>query len=232
MKSRRLQERCDSYSSATSRLLPNSPGVAVALRYDCGVRLTYVVLAAGASRRMGRDKLSLRLGGSSALERLSRLLVGRAVVIVSSERHLAEYTAQIPTATAIVNESPQKGMTSSFRVAVPFLDDCDRAGVVLADKPLLLRTTLERLENDVANAASDVIYPQSDAGEPGHPVYLSRRAIEATARLPDGDTLRALRNDATLSTLAISCHDPGAYFDIDTEEDWVAAERLARDRSS
>jgi CTP:molybdopterin cytidylyltransferase MocA len=198
------------------------------LLYDYAVRLTYVVLAAGASRRMGRDKLSIPVGGGSPLERLSRLLVGRAVVLVSSERHLAEYTSQIPAATAIVNDSPQNGMTSSFRVAVPFLGDCDRAGVFLADKPLLLRATLERLENDVAIATSDSIYPQSGAGEPGHPVYLSRRAIEAAARLPDGDTLRAIRSDATLSTLAIPCDDPGAYLDIDTEEDWVAAERLAR----
>jgi CTP:molybdopterin cytidylyltransferase MocA len=181
---------------------------------------------------MGRDKLSIPLGGSSPLERLSRLLAGRSVVLVSSRRHVAEYASQIPTATVIVNESPQNGMTSSFRVAVPFLADCDRVGVVLADKPLLLRTTLERLENDVAIAPSDVIYPRSDPGEPGHPVYLSRRAIEAVTRLPDGDTLRALRNDATLSKLAIPCDDPGAYLDIDTEEDWVAAELLARDLRS
>jgi molybdenum cofactor cytidylyltransferase len=209
-------------------LLPKYPGLAAALRYDRAVRLIYVVLAAGASRRMGRDKLSIRLVGSSPIERLSRLLVGRAAVLVSSERHRADYASQIPTATVIVNESPQNGMTSSFRVAVPFLDDCDRVGVVLADKPLLLRATLERLESDVAIATSDVIYPQSDAGEPGHPVYLSRGAVEAVTRLPDGDTLRALRNDATLSTLAVPCDDPGAYLDIDTEEDWVAAERLAR----
>jgi CTP:molybdopterin cytidylyltransferase MocA len=232
MKSRRVHERCDSSSSATPGLLPNSPGVAAALRYDRAVRLTYIVLAAGASRRMGRDKLSIPLAGSTPLERLSRLLVGRAVVLVSSQRHLADYTAQIPAATVVVNESPQNGMTSSFRVAIPFLDDCDRVGVVLADKPLLLRTTLERLEDHVANATSDVIYPQSDAGEPGHPVYLSRRAIEAATRLPDGDTLRTLRNDATLSTRGIPCDDPGAYLDIDTEEDWVAAERFARDRDS
>jgi CTP:molybdopterin cytidylyltransferase MocA len=181
---------------------------------------------------MGRDKLSIPLGGSSPLERLSRLLVGRAVVLVSSERHLADHASQIPTATVVVNESPQNGMTSSFRLAAPFLDGCDRVGIVIADKPLLLRTTLERLENDVANAKSEVIYPRSGAGEPGHPVYLSRRAIEAATRLPDGDTLRALRNDATLSALAVPCEDPGAYFDIDTEEDWVAAERFARDLGS
>jgi CTP:molybdopterin cytidylyltransferase MocA len=192
----------------------------------------YVVLAAGASRRMGRDKLSMPLGGRSPLERLSRLLVGRAAVLVSSEGHRAEYASQIPTATVVVNESPQNGMTSSFRVAVPFLDDFDRVGVVLADKPLLLRTTLERLESDVASATSDVVYPRSEAGEPGHPVYLSRRAVEAVTRLPDGDTLRALRNDAMLSTLAIPCDDPGAYLDIDTEEDWVAAELFARELRS
>jgi CTP:molybdopterin cytidylyltransferase MocA len=138
----------------------------------------------------------------------------------------------MPSAAVAVNSSPQNGMTSSFRVAVPLLADCDRVGIVLADKPLLLRTTLERLEREVEDTTSDVIYPRSAAGEPGHPVYLSRRAIDAAMRLPDGDTLRALRKDPTLSSLAIACDDRGAYVDIDTESDWVAAERLALDQNN
>jgi molybdenum cofactor cytidylyltransferase len=192
------------------------------------VRLTYVVLAAGASSRMGRDKLSMPLAGSSSLERIGRLLVGRAVVIVCTARQLAAHASQIPFATAIVNDSPQGGMTSSLRVALPALEGSDRLGIVLADKPLLSRSTLERLEARAASSDRDIVYPRSRDGAPGHPVYLSPSAMKASARLPDGDTLRALREDPALSTLAIECDDPGAYFDIDTEADWFEAERLAR----
>jgi CTP:molybdopterin cytidylyltransferase MocA len=198
--------------------------VAVCLR----VLLTYVVLAAGAARRMGRDKLSALLAGSSPLERVGRLLVGRPVVLVCGDGHRDAYTSQMPQATVVVNHSPQNGMTSSFRSALPLLRGSDRVGIVLADKPLLSRSTLERLEGRLASSDRDIAYPQSPSGEPGHPVYLSRRAMDVATGLPDGDTMRFLRDDPALSTLAIECDDPGAYVDIDTEADWFEAERLAR----
>jgi CTP:molybdopterin cytidylyltransferase MocA len=175
---------------------------------------------------MGRDKLSAPLAGRSPLERLADLLHDRTVWLVTSRSSSALYAGQFPSATIVVNDTPERGMTSSFRAALTLVGDCDPVGVVLGDKPLLSRVTLERLENAAVETPCDVVYPQSRDGEPGHPVYLSRRALGVVENLPDGDTLRMLRETPELGTLAVPCDDAGAYIDIDTEEDWSRAERL------
>lgn len=188
----------------------------------------YVVLAAGSSSRMGRDKLVAPLAGSSPLERLATLLSGRTVVVVTTASRLAACKQLMPHAIALVNEHPHNGMTSSLRVSLESVAECDSVGVLLADKPLLARPTLDTLESIVTWSPLDIVYPQSETGVPGHPVYLSRRARSHVAELPNGDTLRELRGRALLTSAAIPCDDDGAFLDIDTEDDWLRAERFAQ----
>jgi CTP:molybdopterin cytidylyltransferase MocA len=176
---------------------------------------------------MGRDKLVAPLAGSSPLERLAALLNGRAVVIVTTASRLVACKQLVPNAIALVNEHPHDGMTSSLRVSLESVADCDAVGVLLADKPLLARPTLDTLESIVTWSPLDIVYPQSETGVPGHPVYLSRRARAHVAELRNGDTLRELRAHAALTSAAIPCDDAGAFLDIDTEEDWLRAERFA-----
>ncbi|MEO7202538.1 MAG: nucleotidyltransferase family protein [Candidatus Tumulicola sp.] len=192
------------------------------------MRFAYVVLAAGSSRRMGRDKLTSPLSGRSPLERLAALLNGRAVVIVTTASRLETCQQLMPNAIVLVNERPQDGMTSSLRVSLEAVADHECIGVLLGDKPLLARATLDRLESLVSRSPLDVVYPQSETGVPGHPVYLSRRARAHVAELPSGDTLRELRGHAVLTSTAIPCDDAGAFLDIDTQDDWLRAERFAR----
>ncbi|HEY1428025.1 MAG TPA: NTP transferase domain-containing protein [Candidatus Tumulicola sp.] len=194
----------------------------------------YIVLAAGASSRMGREKLAAPLAGRSPLGRLANMLRDRTVLLIASRDKAYQYGQLMPAATVLINENPANGMTSSLRVALSSIGDCERAGIVLADKPLLLRATLEGLEAVAGATASDIVFPQSAGGEPGHPVYLSQRALAAVASLPDGDSLRALRSNPNLAALAVPSEDPGAFIDVDTEEDWQKAEAIARqlDRSA
>lgn len=192
------------------------------------MRFAYVVLAAGSSSRMGRDKLTSRLAGTSPLERLAALLNGRAAAIVTIASRLEACEQLMPDAVAIVNERPQDGMTSSLRVSLESVADYDCVGVLLGDKPLLARATLDRLESMVAWSPLDIVYPESESGVPGHPVYLSRRARASVQELPNGDTLRELREHALLTSTGIPCEDAGAFLDIDTEDDWLRAERFAQ----
>ncbi len=177
---------------------------------------------------MGRDKLTSQLAGTSPLERLAALLNGRAAAIVTTASRLEACKQLMPDAVALVNERPQDGMTSSLRVSLESVADYDCVGVLLGDKPLLARATLDRLESMVAWSPLDIVYPESESGVPGHPAYLSRRARASVQRLPNGDTLRLLREHALLTSTGIPCEDAGAFLDIDTEDDWLRAESLAR----
>src|SRR5580698_6884623 len=99
------------------------------------MRFAYVVLAAGSSSRMGHDKLTSPLAGTSALQRLAALLNGRAVAIVTTASRLEACKHLMPDAIAVVNERPQDGMTSSLRASLESVEAYECVGVVLGDKP-------------------------------------------------------------------------------------------------
>lgn len=138
----------------------------------------------------------------------------------------------MPNATALVNERPRDGMTPSLRAALESVAEYESVGVLLGDKPLLASATLDRFESIVSWSPLDIVYPQSETGVPGHPVYLSRRARAHVGKLPNGDTLRELRRHAILTSTTVPCDDAGAFLDIDTEDDWLRAERFAQSSGS
>lgn len=97
-----------------------------------------VVLAAGASTRMGRQKLLLPLGGEALVHRTVRQVVDAdfddvlVVVGFEHERMLAALEG-LPIRHA-VNRDFATGLGSSFRTAVEHLPDAEAAMFALADQ--------------------------------------------------------------------------------------------------
>ncbi len=179
-----------------------------------------VVLAAGAARRMGGQKLLLEIGGEPMLAR-----------VFAACAHLPTIAVGAPTLRSFVEEcgvrfianaEPELGMMHSLALA----DETAEAGapllVLLGDKPLVTQALVDRILT--AASGADVCFPQRD-GVGGHPVYLSVRARAKIARLPRGDTLHLLRDDPTLQRRAIPTDEIGAYADID---DVATLEQLRR----
>src|SRR5437016_5738418 len=78
-----------------------------------------LILAAGASRRMGTPKALLRIGGETLLDRQIRLFttICNPIVVVlghDSDRILAAAIAQ-DTVTLTINPDPDRGMLSSLQ---------------------------------------------------------------------------------------------------------------------
>ncbi len=191
--------------------------------------LTYVVLAAGSSSRMGRAKAVEPLAGSAPLARLRHTLAGRSVVVVTTAGLRNACAAHVPDARIAVNRDPERGMSSSLQVADAAIDAAATLGVLLADKPLISRATILRCEAVLAGSEADVLYTVSPEGAPGHPVFFRPAARARLATLPPGDTLAQLRDDPSLSREEIAVDDEGAFCDLDTPEDWERAERRLRE---
>lgn len=117
-------------------------------------RTAAVILAAGASRRLGQPKQLIQLGGESLLRRTSRLAVEAGctpVFIVlgfAAERMLPELEG--PQVQLLTNPQWQEGMGSSLRCGVAAAQASGAQGVLLlvCDQPRLsvehLRTLLVR----------------------------------------------------------------------------------------
>src|SRR6266542_759039 len=135
-------------------------------------RVAGVVLAAGASSRMGENKLFLRLGGSTVLRRAAGTAAAAGLdpvlVVVGhdGERARAEL-AGLP-GVPVDNPNHARGINTSLAAGIAAVpDDCGAAIVLLADMPLvtagMVRALVERFRSGdaplVLSVYGDVLAP-------------------------------------------------------------------------
>jgi molybdenum cofactor cytidylyltransferase len=119
----------------------------------CGrwrVRVAGIVLAAGRSTRMGRNKLLLRLGGESLVRKSARVALeaGLAPVVVVLGHEADEVGAELaglPCRT-VLNPEHGHGMNASIDAGIGALPpEADAAVVILADMPLVTAAMVRAL---------------------------------------------------------------------------------------
>ena len=109
-----------------------------------------IILAAGSSRRMGRPKQLLYVGGKPLLE----LIVNQAnasgldevLVVLGAEANQIRERVDFGRAFVIINRDHATGMASSLRAGIAALDDeIDRAVVILGDQPAVTSSMLDEI---------------------------------------------------------------------------------------
>ena len=170
-----------------------------------------MILAAGASERMGRCKALLKYFDETAIARLARGARegGGAVrvVVVASQPHLdiVKDEAQRLNLGVVVNRSPEKGRTGSVQMGLTAVRDSDLAFIAPVDYPLAepdvfrtLRDAMERSREAGENALAAIPDHESSSGCPvahgrgGHPILLARDSFELVASMKPDDPLREL----------------------------------------
>ncbi len=191
--------------------------------------LRAIVLAAGASRRLGEPKALADLGGRSALERLLDVLTAvdrRPLVVVGA--HANEICARVNASCEWVhNEAWAEGRTTSLAAALLHAPDRD-ALVAPVDVPLVTAETvagLVRAWREAGEPECGWLAPRlGPTGRYGHPVLIGRKLL---ARLDPRKDLRTLRAEARPLLEWISS-DPAILDDLDTPQDLARLrERLA-----
>ena len=184
-----------------------------------------VVLAAGASTRMGRQKLLLPLGGETLVRRVVRAVCDagfdEVLVVVGSEHEQVVRALEGQPIRHAVNPYYATGMGSSFRTAVANLPDSDAAMFALADQPLVtsveyrqvLATYRQHLSPIVSVRYGDVMAP---------PHLFSREFFPELAALEHGARPVLLRHrDRT----TIRMFPPDLLVDVDTPDDYEDVKR-------
>ena len=109
-------------------------------------------------------------------------------------------------------------MTHSLRLANAQVPPEHAIVVLPAD---LIEITPENVASLVEQShGADVTFPMRADGTPGHPVVFSAAARRYIDELPDGDTLRLLRDRANLNRRTVAVEEPWPYRDIDVESDF------------
>ncbi len=190
-----------------------------------------IVLAAGASRRMGRPKLELELGGMTLVERsVQNLLdasVDRVRLVVPPGSALGP-RALAPTKSLEVIRNPDRdgGISSSLRVGLRGLPNATRVVLVaLADKPLVKPETIRKLVDVFEEGDAKVVYPVY-RGQQGHPVLWDAALVDELSGVEGDRGAKSMLAAHRFEALAVPLDDAGVCFDIDTPEDYALALEL------
>lgn len=191
-----------------------------------------VILAAGASCRLGQPKQLVRVGGATLLERTVDALlavpeVWPVVVVVGA--HAAQVRAAVARRPVLVAENAAwaEGMASSLRTGLAtlrqFSRHLDAALFALCDQPAFSAALVQRLLAARPISAAGVIAARY-AGHAGAPAVIGRDHFPALAQLTGDEGARKLLG-ALPPELLTTVDLPELAADVDTPADLRALHR-------
>ena len=194
-----------------------------------------ILLAAGASLRLGRPKQLLELDGEPLVERALRLAdeAGAAPVIAVLGAHHEEVWAAVRTrgVLPVVNTAWNQGIASSIhaglQAAKGVTSAISGAMILTCDQPLLTTGHLHTLLEAFEEHASACCIVSSYAGILGIPAVFPRSAFSDLYALRGDQGARALFKDPTRAVVAVSF--PGGEVDIDLPGDLIHLKSKARE---
>ena len=195
--------------------------------------LTGVVLAAGASTRMGRPKQLLSLGDRCLLQHVVDAALGSRLdelIIVlghcAEEIRAAIVLPDDGRARAVENADFARGQSTSLQRGVRAADARSQAvAVLLGDQPLVTAALIDRVAAAFLSADAPLarpVYPDA-GGAPGHPVFAARRVWPRIEDLSGDEGARGLLSARPDWLLEVPL-EGGPPPDVDTWEDY---QRLA-----
>ena len=205
--------------------------------YDIGASpaLGVVILAAGASKRMGAPKMLLPWKGTTILGHLldqwSKLAAAQIAIVHSKTDAViaAELDRlQFPAANRIWNPVPEEGMFGSILCAAQWggwQHALSHWVIALGDQPHLDIEMLRALWA-CAQAQPCKICQPTFQNRPRHPVILPMEAWTRLGRAPKTTTLRQFLEAERAEVCAMPHDDVGLALDIDTPEQYREALRL------
>lgn len=188
-----------------------------------------IVLAAGASSRMGRPKASLTLGqtGETLIARVTRtLLSGGApdVTVVAGAHVEAVRAAMWPherRARLIEHAGWQEGQLSSLLAGLAAVDHPLLEGllVTLVDVPLVKTSTVAAVIAEWRRTRAPIVRP-AHGERHGHPVMFDASVFQDLREADPNVGAKAVFAKHRLRIVNVDVDDPGAFEDIDTPEDY------------
>jgi molybdenum cofactor cytidylyltransferase len=184
-----------------------------------------VILAAGASRRMGEPKQLLEVRGMLLLEVSVRVAcashLDEVVVVLGARAEEIAAVVDFGRARVVVNPDHEQGMSTSLRAGIASLGaDIARAMVILGDQPDVSASLLDRLL-EIHQASGLPAAALSFDGLLHPPVVLAREMWAGLEALEGDIGLRAVVRAHPELVAALPVDRPGGHpIDIDTREDF------------
>lgn len=189
-----------------------------------------LVPAGGRSRRMGRPKLSLPLGGRSVLERVVDALRDGGVehILVVVGPHVPELLPLARGAGAFVHLLPAEtpDMRATVEAGLRRLEEqfrpaaADRWFLVPADHPTLEGEVVRRLLQAAGGQPQFSIFIPVYQGRRGHPVCLTWQHVDGIRAWRAEEGLNTYLRQHAAETLEVPVESAAVLCDLDTPEEY------------
>jgi molybdenum cofactor cytidylyltransferase len=196
-----------------------------------------VILAAGESSRMGRDKallpwppgegISKGTFLSAAIHSLELSTDFVLVVAGKNEAALAPIVYSIG-ASIITNPDPGRGQFSSLQMGLRDVLNRGRDGAIitLVDRPPATQTTVRTLRDAFESAPQNIwaVVPEV-SGQHGHPYVIGREMIERFLREPVTGNARDVEHRYQEHVQYVPVDDPFVTMNVNTPDDYASLPR-------
>jgi molybdenum cofactor cytidylyltransferase len=198
-------------------------------------RLPCILLAAGASSRMGSHKLLLPVDGESVVRRTARIALSRCdpLIVVTGYGRMAveEALAGIGAIVFVFNSDWEAGRVGSAIKGIEALPAAS-PGFFLhhADMPFVNEAAFDALEKAIrsmgaaadssADSPAGIALAAGRSGRLGHPVYFPSGYIPAIRALEKGESLKRVLYDRGFLVVETGCD--GVLEDLDSPGDYAA----------
>jgi molybdenum cofactor cytidylyltransferase len=196
-----------------------------------------VILAAGESSRMGRDKALLPWPPQSAATNAGDTFLSAAIrlftphvdvilVVVGKNKIDLAPIVYARGASLVVNPDPARGQFSSLQTGLREVMNRgrDTAMITLVDRPPVSPETIQTLTTEFEQALKRgmwAVVPEYQ-GKHGHPILAGREMIEAFLRAPATASAREIEHAHQDKIAYIPVNDPFIAVNVDTPEQYAA----------
>jgi molybdenum cofactor cytidylyltransferase len=183
-----------------------------------------IILAAGASSRMGTPKALLDYRGETFVGRLVRVLGGSSQpVIVVLGYHADVIRESVPAnARIVVNPDPSRGQLSSLQTGLAALPaEADGFAFIPVDSPAVEAETVAKLIQAFGRRDTSTLFViPRQFGRRGHPVVAARSiAAEFLALRPTAEAREVVHAHVN-RTEYVDVDDSGIFADVDDPESY------------
>ena len=191
--------------------------------------VTALILAAGASSRMGRPKPLVPLHGQPLLARVLETIrsvhPARTVVVLGASVEEVRNGVDLRGVTVVVNSDFPEGMASSLRRGAAAAAGTGPLLIVLGDQPFVRASTIQALVQRHAAGDAKILVPTFQ-GVRGNPILLDRSVIPELDSLRGDIGCRAIFPGHTTDLVEVPVSDPGILIDVDTPAELARLERV------
>jgi molybdenum cofactor cytidylyltransferase len=185
-----------------------------------------LILSAGASSRMGRDKALLPWRNGTFLSMAIRALqpaTELVVVVAGANAPDLQPIVDAHAAFLVINPDPKQGQFSSLQVGLQEVLNYgrDAAIITLVDRPAADVETVQQIKTSFLSYDEDAwaVVPEY-GGKHGHPFVIGREMMESFLRAPVNSTARDVEHAHQAHIRYFPVNDPLVAANVDTPEEF------------